>query len=113
MNAQDAIVAISALFIVGMIWLRTRTVYSVRGAGPLRLQPVGRFYFGAAIAMLAAGWLAAPMIGRAIWPETGATPTLMRVAWCIATYYVFILVHRILKARGSPVFGPSSAERLI
>jgi hypothetical protein len=106
MNAQDAIVVIAALFIVGMIWLRTRTVYALRGTGPLRLQPVGRFYFGAAIAVLAAGWVAAPSIGRAIWPETAATPTLMRVAWCIATYYVFIVVHRILKMRGSPIFRP-------
>jgi hypothetical protein len=104
MNAQDAIVAISALFIGGMIWLRTRTQYTQRGAGPLRLEPAGRIYFGAAIGLIAVGYVVAPIIGHALWPQTGATPTLMRVAWCLATYYIFIVVHRILKLRGKAVF---------
>lgn len=104
MNAQDAIVAISALFIGGMIWLRTRTQYAQRGAGALRLEPAGRLYFGAAIGLLALGYVVAPIIGHALWPQTGATPTLMRVAWCLAMYYIFILVHRILKMRGKAVF---------
>jgi hypothetical protein len=104
MNAQDAIVVISALFIGGMIWLRTRTQYTQRGAGPLRLEPAGRIYFGAAIGLLALGYVVAPIIGHALWPQTGATPTLMRVAWCLAMYYIFILVHRVLKMRGKAVF---------
>jgi hypothetical protein len=104
MNAQDAIVAISALFIGGMIWLRTRMQYAQRGAGSLRLEPVGRIYFGTAIGLIAAGYVAAPAIGHALWPQTGATPTLMRVAWCLAMYYIFIVVHRILKVRGKAVF---------
>ena len=35
---------------------------------------------------------------------TGATPTLMRVIWCLVTYYVFIVIHRVLKSRGTEVF---------
>jgi len=104
MNAQDLIVGITSLFIVGMIWLRTRMQYARSGAGPLQLAPPGRIYFGAAIVMLIIGWVAAPLIGEALWPNTGATPTLMRVVWCLATYYIFILVHRVLKSRGTEVF---------
>jgi hypothetical protein len=104
MNAQDAIVAISALFIGGMIWLRTRTQYAHRGAGPIRLQPTGRIYFGTVIILLVVGYFTAPVIGHAIWPETAATPTLMRVVWFLAMYYIFIAVHRVLKARGKEVF---------
>jgi hypothetical protein len=104
MNAQDLIVGITSLFIVGMIWLRTRMQYTRRGAGPLQLAPAGRVYFGASIGMLIIGWFAAPLIGEAFWPNTGATPTLMRVVWCLATYYIFIVIHRVLKSRGTEVF---------
>ena len=104
MNAQDLIVGITSLFIVGMIWLRTRMQYARRGTGPLQLAPPGRIYFGGAIALLIIGWFAAPLIGAAFWPDTGATPTLMRVIWCLVTYYVFIVIHRILKSRGTEVF---------
>lgn len=104
MNAQDLIVGITSLFIVGMIWLRTRMQYTHRGAGPLQLAPPGRVYFGAAIGMLVIGWFAAPLIGAAFWANSGATPTLMRVVWCLATYYIFIVIHRVLKSRGTEVF---------
>jgi hypothetical protein len=112
MNAQDVIVPFTALFIVGMIWLRTRMQYARRGAGPLHLTPAGRIYFAAVIALLLVGWFAAPLIGRALWPTTGATPTLMRVVWCLATYYIFILIHRVLKARGATVFKHLDLERI-
>ena len=112
MNAQDVIVPFTALFIVGMIWLRTRMQYARRGAGPLHLTPAGRIYFAAVIALLLVGWFAAPIIGRALWPTTGATPTLMRVVWCLATYYIFILIHRVLKARGATVFKHLDLERI-
>jgi hypothetical protein len=104
MNAQDLIVPFTALFIVGMIWLRTRMQYARRSAGPLHLAPPGRIYFATVISVLFIGWFAAPLIGQSLWPTTGATPTLMRVVWCLATYYVFILVHRVLKSRGTAVF---------
>jgi hypothetical protein len=106
LNAQDAIVAISALFIVGMIWLRTRMQYARRGAGPLQLEPAGRIYFACVVALLIAGWVAAPWLGRALWPGPAVTPTLMRVIWCLTTYYLFILVHRVLKMRGAAVYRP-------
>jgi len=108
MNAQDLIVGITSLFIVGMIWLRTRMQYTGRGTGPLQLAPAGRVYFGAAIALLTVGWFAAPLIGEAFWPNAGATPTLMRVIWCLVTYYVFIVIHRVLKSRGTEVFSRTS-----
>jgi hypothetical protein len=110
MNAQDAIVPFTALLMLGLIWARTRIQYSGRGQGPLRLQPAGRIYFGAAIAVLAAGWFAAPLLGRTFWPDTGITPTLMRVVWCLATYYIFIIVHRIMKTRGTKVFNPQQSS---
>ena len=112
MNAQDTIVAISALFIGGMIWLRTRTQYTQRAArrGPLRLEPAGRIYFAAVLAALISGYFVAPLIGHVIWPEPGATPTLMRVVWCLAMYYVFILVHRLLTLRGKSVFSVADAN---
>jgi hypothetical protein len=104
MNARDSIVPFTSSFIIGMIWLRTRMQYARRGTGPLHLAPAGRIYFAAVIVLLCIGWFAAPPIGQSLWPTTAATPTLMRVVWCLATYYIFILVHRVLKARGVAVF---------
>ncbi len=104
MHTQDAITALTALFIFGMIWLRTRMQYMQRGRGALQLQPAGRLYFGAVVALLILGWLAAPLLGRTLWPGTAVTPTLMRVTWYLATYYVFIIVHRVVRARGAAVF---------
>ncbi|MDB6106029.1 MAG: hypothetical protein JWO52_6028 [Gammaproteobacteria bacterium] len=106
MNAQDAIVLFTALLMLGLIWVRTRVQYSRAGAGPLRLQRAGQIYFGAVLALLAVGWFAAPVLGRTFWPVPGVTPTLMRVVWCLATYYIFIVVHRVMKTRGAAVFQP-------
>lgn len=104
MLSQDWIVAITVLFIIGMIWLRTRMQYTRRGAGAPQLERAGRIYFASALGMLLIGSLAAPMLGRALWPRTGATPALMRVVSYLATYYIFIVVHRFLRARGTAVF---------
>jgi len=104
MNGQDLICTITVLFIVGMIWLRTRMQYSRQVRGVLRLQRAGQVYFAAVIVVLLLGWLVAPAVGRSFWPDTSVTPGLMRVVWFLVTYYVFILVHRILKARGVVVF---------
>ncbi|MDB6089568.1 MAG: hypothetical protein JWN85_2352 [Gammaproteobacteria bacterium] len=110
MSAQDAISAITVLFIVGMIWLRTRMQYAGRARGPLRLQRAGKIYFAAAAGVLVLGWLLAPSAGRAMWPDTSVTPALMRVVWFLATYYAFILVHRALKGRGVEVFKSAGGE---
>jgi hypothetical protein len=104
MNAQDWIVVFTSVFIVGMIWLRTRMQYMRRGAGPLQLAPRGRTYFGAVVVLLVIGFFAAPLIGEAFWPNTGITPTITRVIWGLVTYYIFIVIHRVLKSRGTPVF---------
>jgi hypothetical protein len=109
MTAQDLISAVTVLFIVGMIWLRTRMQYSRQARGGLLLQPAGRLYFAAAVMTLVLGWLLAPWIGRLAWPATPVTlanPMLMRVIWFLATYYIFIIVHRVLKVRGVVVYKP-------
>ena len=103
---QDIIIAVTGLFILGMVWLRTRMQYVQRGGGALRLEPAGHLYFGSVLALLVLGWFVAPPIGRTLWPGTAATPTLMRVTWYLATYYLFIIVHRVLRGRGAAVFTP-------
>jgi len=39
-----------------------------------------------------------------IWPGAGADSTILRVIWFLATYYLFIVVHRALQARRIEVF---------
>lgn len=95
---------ITAVFIVGMVWLRTRMHYVRRARGALRLAGAGRWYFAAVLVVLAAGWFVAPPIGRSLWPS-GADSTILRVIWFLATYYVFIVVHRAMQARRIEVFG--------
>ena len=104
MQAQDVISAVTVLFIVGMIWLRTRVLYTREVRGALQLQRAGRVYFAAALVVLVLGWLVAPSIGRLVWPDANVTPLLLRVIWFLATYYVFILVHRLLKMKGVEVY---------
>jgi hypothetical protein len=112
MGTQDIISAVTVLFIVGMIWLRTRMLYSREMRGVLQLQRAGRIYFTAVVAVLVLGWLVAPLIGRLAWPDTNVTPLLMRVIWFLATYYVFIVVHRILKGKGVQVYKAAAQEPL-
>lgn len=109
MNPQDVIVPFTALLMLGLIWVRTRIQYSRGAGGALRLQRAGQIYFAAAIVLLAIGWFAAPILGRALWPVPGVTPTLVRVVWCLVTYYVFVVVHRVMKTRGTVVFMPREA----
>ena len=90
-----------------MTWLRTRMQYPRQLPGALQLQRAGKVYFAAVIVVLLLGWLVAPAVGRSLWPDTGVTPGLMRVVWFLLTYYVFILVHRVLKTRGVEVFKSS------
>ena len=52
MGAQDILSAITVSFIVGMIWLRTRTLYTRQVRGTLQLQRAGRIYFAAAFVVL-------------------------------------------------------------
>jgi hypothetical protein len=105
MSSSDWVSAGTALFIVGMVWLRTRMHYPRRtGSGPASLTRAGRIYFAVLPGVLALGWLLAPASGKALWPSALATPTLSRVVWFLATYYLFIPVHHALKGRGIGVF---------
>jgi len=106
---QDLTSIITAVFIVGMVWMRTRMHYVRRGRGTLRLAGAGRWYFGAVLGVLVAGWFVAPPIGRLIWPAAGADSTILRVIWFLATYYLFIVVHRALQARRVEVFVPAES----
>jgi hypothetical protein len=103
-RAQDLASVITAVFIIGMVWFRTRMHY-LHSSG-LRLRRAGRLYFAAVLAVLAAGWFAAPPIGRSVWPGNGDS-TIMRLLWFLATYYLFIAVHRALQSRRIEVFGAS------
>jgi hypothetical protein len=104
MDAQEAIVPFTALLMLGLIWVRTRIQYSRDAKGPLRLTAAGRIYFASAVTLLVVGWLLAPLAGRSLWHVPGVTPTLVRVVWCLATYYIFIIVHRVMKSRRAMVF---------
>jgi hypothetical protein len=109
MSPLDWVTAGTALFILGMVWLRTRMHYP-RGEGRLSLTRPGLIYFVVLLGVLAAGWLFAPAAGRALWPGTLAAPTLTRVVWFLATYYLFIPVHLVLKGRGVKVFKTSVGD---
>jgi hypothetical protein len=108
-RVQDLTSIVTAAFIVGMVWLRTRMHYVRSGRGTLRLAGAGRWYFAAVLGVLAAGWFAAPLIGRSIWPGAGADSTILRVIWFLATYYVFIVVHRALQARRIEIFAAAQS----
>jgi hypothetical protein len=104
MDDQALISAVTALFILGMIWLRTRMHYTRQVRGPLQLQRAGQVYFVVVIVVLLLGWLAAPTVGHALWPDTTATAAILRFGWFMGTYVIFIAVHRVLQARGVAVF---------
>jgi hypothetical protein len=109
MLPADAIAVLSLAFIVGMVWLRTRMHYP-RARGKLSLTRAGRIYFVVLLAVLVLGWLLAPTAAQALWPAAAAPPLVSRVVWFLATYYLFIPVHRVLKARGVEVFKSSVAD---
>jgi hypothetical protein len=107
MSTQALVALITGVFIIGMIWLRTRMHYVQRGRGALRLERAGWVYFAAAAAVLLVGWFAAPALGRWSGSPLLGNPTATRVLWYLATYYVFILVHRLLQSRHVAVFTPT------
>jgi hypothetical protein len=102
MDDTDLISAGTALMLLGMIWLRTRMHYARSVRGPMKLQPAGKIYFAIVIALLLLGWVAAPWLGRTFSPTTPSA--FLRGAWFLAIYFLFIPIHRILKARGVEVF---------
>src|SRR3984893_3972548 len=109
MTSPDSLTAGTALFIVGMVWLRTRMHYP-RGRERLLLTRAGRIYFAVLLGVLVLGGIVAPAAGRALWPAAASTPTLARVVWFLATYYLFIPLHRALRAQGVQVFKAPVAD---
>src|ERR1700732_1635880 len=103
MLSSNPICAVTLVFIVGMGWRRTRMHYR-RGRERLSLTRAGRIYFAVLGGVLVLGWLAAPAAGHALWPDAVIAPTLARVVWFLATYYLFIPLHRALRAQGVEVF---------
>lgn len=104
MFPPDAVCAAIALFIVGMVWLRTRMQYVPAPHGRLRLTVAGALYFAALALLLVSGWFAAPRLVRRLSPLAGVAPALARTAWFLLVYYLFIPLHRTLRARGVAVF---------
>jgi|SRR5579872_3185538 len=105
-----AIELITAVFIVGMTWIRTRMQYPRVSAGSVRLERAGKVYFGALLGLLVSGWLVAPWAGRTFWPQAAVTPTLTRVVWSLLLYFAFIVVHRALRIGGVAVFKEHPAQ---
>jgi hypothetical protein len=110
MLPPDAISALAALFIVAMVWLRTRMQYRKNAQGR-RLTRAGLIYFAALVLLLVLGWFAAPAAARRL-AAVPVAPTLARVVWFLAAYYLFIPLHRALQARGVAVFGSSAGQTL-
>ena len=98
-----AISALTFLFILGMVYLRTRMHYP-KGSGRRVLTGAGAGYFAALILFLIVGYFAAPALARSLLPGVPQTATLGRTIWFLAGYYLFIPVHGVLRARGRAVF---------
>ena len=113
MFPPEAVCAVAALFIVGMVWLRTRMHYAQAARGVRSLTRAGWCYFAALVVLLALGWFAAPALARRLGGAASIAalaPTLARVMWFLGAYYLFIPLHRLLKAGGFEVFKPPVAS---
>ncbi len=108
MAAANAPGALALLFILVMVWLRTRLQYARVHAGPLRLTRAGGVYFAGLVLLLALGWLVAPLLVRYLGLAALASGTFARVAWFLVVYLTFIPLHRALMAREVPVFRAGS-----
>ena len=105
MLPPEAVSAFAALFIVGMVWLRTRMHYSKSVPAARSLTRVGAMYFAALGLLLLLGWFAAPALAHQVSSPVQVAPTLARAVWFLAVYYLFIPLHRALRGRGLAVFG--------
>ncbi|HTV50796.1 MAG TPA: hypothetical protein VME21_06385 [Steroidobacteraceae bacterium] len=110
MSMQQLAALISTVFFAGMIWLRTRAYYTYRLRGRMQLTRAGLLFFAAALALLLLGWFAAPALGELSRSPLLLNATATRVLWDIATYYVFIVAHRLLLQQRVAVF--TAVERL-
>jgi hypothetical protein len=108
MLPPDVISALAALFMVGMLWLRTGMHYPKGSRSVRSLTAAGRVYFAVFVVLLASGWFAAPPLAHSLAGATPLPPTLARVVWFLAGYYLFIPLHGMLRAHGRPVFRPAA-----
>lgn len=104
MLSGNAISALAAVFIGGMVWLRTRMHYPRGHGGRGVLTSAGVLYFAAFAVLLVAGWFAAPPVGRYLAPSLAIAPAFARVVWFLVAYYLFIPLHLAIRARGVAVF---------
>jgi hypothetical protein len=104
MLPPEAVSAFAAAFIVAMVWLRTRMQYSKSVPGRRSLSATGATYFAVLGVLLLLGWFAAPALAQHVSSPVPVAPTLARVVWFLAVYYLFIPLHRALRARGLAVF---------
>jgi fumarate reductase subunit D len=104
MLPPEAVSALAALFIVAMVWLRTRMQYAKGVSGGRSLTAAGAVYFAVLGLLLVLGWFAAPALAHRVSSPVPVAPTLARVVWFLAVYYLFIPLHRALRARGLAVF---------
>ena len=104
---SSGVIGALGLFIVGMVYLRTRLQYPQRPRGLTPLTRAGASYFAALLLTLVAGWFLAPFLARFFLSTTPLSPTLGRVVWFLGAYYLFIPVHQVLRAQGVEVFKPA------
>ncbi|HXY75637.1 MAG TPA: hypothetical protein VEH54_01895 [Steroidobacteraceae bacterium] len=103
MSSADAVCALALVFVAGMVWLRTRLQYARGSRGALSLTRAGSAYFAALLLLLGVGWFASPALARHLTSSMPLSPTLTRIAWFLGAYYLFIPVHRVLRAQGLEV----------
>jgi hypothetical protein len=104
MSSGNALSAVTALFIVAMVWVRTRMHYPRWAPERRSLTPAGACYFAVLVAVIAVGWLAAPPLAHALTSSLPIAPAFARAVWFLAAYYCFIPLHVALRTRGVPVF---------
>jgi hypothetical protein len=109
MSSGNALSAVTALFIVAMVWVRTRMHYPRRAPERRSLTAAGACYFAALAAVIAVGWLAAPQLARALTSSLPIAPAFARAVWFLAAYYCFMPLHLALRTRGVPVFRTARA----
>jgi hypothetical protein len=113
MAATDGAALLAAVVIFGMIWLRTKVQYRQRGV-VLAITRAGWQYFGGAALLMVLGWFVAPLFAPLLVSGGHAPvpvmPTVLRVGWFLLTYYAFIGVHKLIKARGAGVFEPAGGS---
>jgi hypothetical protein len=96
--------ALALLFILVMVWLRTRLRYPRAAGAQLRLSRAGVGYFAALVVLLVAGWFVAPALVQRLGLSALLSGTFARAAWFLCIYAAFIPLHRVLMERDIPVF---------